>query len=197
MNKLLARVGAALVISQVLLFILSWLLSAMRLEGVRSLLSSEGIRWFFGAFADNVASPWLVSLLLILIALGTLQQTGLLTIHYSLFTIHYRDKVALRVSLMVLALFVLVIALLTLPPHAILLSATGELFPSAFSRSLLPIITFGVSLFAVVFGMMSGRLKTLSDILETLSVGIAKGAPLIVVAILLIQFVASLRFVFG
>ena len=96
-----------------------------------------------------------------------------------------------------MVLFALVIALLTLPPHAILLSATGELFPSAFSRSLLPIITFGVSLFAVVFGMMSGRLKTLSDILEALSVGIAKGAPLIVVAILLIQFLASLAFVFG
>ena len=179
MNKLLARVGATLVISQVLLFILSWLLSAMRLEGVRSLLSSEGIRWFFGA----------LSLLLLLIAFGALQPLpggrG------------YRNRVALRVALIVLVLFVLVIALLTLPPHAILLSATGELFPSAFSRSLLPIITFGVSLFAVVFGMMSGRLKTLSDILGALSSGIAKGAPLIVVAILLIQFLASLRFIFG
>ena len=179
----------------------------MRLEGVRSLLSSEGIRWFFGAFADNVASPWLVSLLLILIALGTLQQTGVPTPRSALPlgssktpsppTPNYRDRVALRVSVIVLVLFALVIALLTLPPHAILLSATGELFPSAFSRSLLPIITFGVSLFAVVFGMMSGRLKTLSDILEALSVGIAKGAPLIVVAILLIQFLASLAFVFG
>ena len=188
MNKLLARVGATLVISQVLLFILSWLLSAVRLEGVRSLLSSEGIRWFFGAFADNVASPWLVSLLLLLIAFGALQPLpegrG------------YRNRVALRVAVIVLVLFALVIALLTLPPHAILLSATGELFPSAFSRSLLPIITFGVSLFAVVFGMMSGRLKTLSDILGALSSGIAKGAPLIVVAILLIQFLASLGFVF-
>ena len=191
MNKLLARVGATLVISQVLLFILSWLLSAMRLEGVRSLLSSEGIRWFFGAFADNVASPWLVSLLLILIAFGALQQSCIPGGR------GYRDRVALRVAVIVLVLFVLVIALLTLPPHAILLSATGELFPSAFSRSLLPIITFGVSLFAVVFGMMSGRLKTLSDILGALSSGIAKGAPLIVVAILLIQFLASLGFVFG
>ena len=188
MSKQLARVGAALVISQVLLFILSWLLSAMRLEGVRSLLSSEGIRWFFGDFTANVASPWLVSLLLVLIALGTLQPLpggrG------------YRNRMAMRVAVIVLVLFVLVIALLTLPPHAILLSATGELFPSAFSRSLLPTITFGVTLFAVVFGMMSGRLKTLSDILGALSLGLTKGAPLIVVAILLIQFIASLRFVF-
>ena len=196
MNKLLARVGAALIITQTLLFILSWILSAMRLSGVRSLLSSEGIRWFFGAFTANVASPWLVSLLLILIALGTLQKTGLLTIHSSLFTNHYREKVAMRVSLIVLCLFVVMIALLTLPPHAILLSATGELFPSAFSRSLVPIIASGVSLFAIVFGLMSGRLKTLSDILAALSSGLSRGAPLIVVAILLIQLIASLRFVF-
>ena len=203
MNKLLARVGVTLLISQTLLFILSWILSAMRLDGVRSLLSSEGIRWFFGAFTANVASPWLVSLLLILIALGTLQKTGLLTLHSSLFTFHsslftfhYREKVALRVSLIVLCLFVVMIALLTLPPHAILLSATGELFPSAFSRSLIPIIASGISLFAIVFGLMSGRLKTLSDILAALSSGLSHGAPLIVVAILLIQLIASLRFVF-
>ena len=84
-----------------------------------------------------------------------------------------------------------------MPPHAILLSATGSLWPSAFSRSLVPIITFGISLFAIVFGMMSGRLKTLSDILSALSSGLSHGAPLIVVAILLIQFLASLRFVFA
>jgi aminobenzoyl-glutamate transport protein len=38
-----------LLISEALLVILSWLLSATRMEGVRSLLSSEGIRWFFGS----------------------------------------------------------------------------------------------------------------------------------------------------
>ena len=198
MNKLIARVGGGLVVAQLLLFILSWLLSAMRLEGVRSLLSSEGIRWFFGQFTANVASPWLVWLLLILIALGALQKSGvpsLFTIHYSLFT--YRERIAIRVSCAFLILYIVIIALLTLPPHAILLSATGSLWPSAFSRSLVPIITFGISLFAIVFGMMSGRLKTLSDILTALSSGLSHGAPLIVVAILLIQFLASLRFVFA
>jgi aminobenzoyl-glutamate transport protein len=192
MNKLMARVGATIVIFQVLLFILSWIFSAMRLEGVRSLLSSEGIRWFFGAFAGNVASSWLVSLLLILIALGALQKSGIFDGGRG-----YRDRIALRVSIIVLCLFGMVVGLLTLPPHAILLSATGELFPSAFSRSLLPIITFAVSLFAVVFGMMSGRLNTLSDILGALSNGLSRSAPLVVIAILLIQFIASLGFVFN
>ena len=44
----LALLAFGLMVGEVLLIILSWLLSATRMEGVRSLLSSEGIRWFFG-----------------------------------------------------------------------------------------------------------------------------------------------------
>lgn len=82
-------------------------------------------------------------------------------------------------------------------PHAILLSATGELFPSAFSRSLIPIIAFGIVVFAISYGLMSGKMKSLGGILASLSYGISKGAPIIVIYILVIQFYASLRFVFG
>lgn len=185
-----------LLVAELLLVILSWLLSATRMEGVRSLLSSEGIRWFFGSFTDMVASPLLVWLLLGLCAWGAVRNSGILnTLHSSLFT--YRDKVALRVSLVFLVIYVVMIALLTLMPHAILLSATGSLFPSAFSRSLVPIIAFGICLVSVTFGLLSGRLRGLDDILSTLSSGIAQGANIIIIYLLFIQFYESLRFVFG
>ena len=54
-----SRLCVGLLVAQSLLVIVSWLLSAMRLEGVRSLLSSEGIRWFVGGFSDIVANPLL------------------------------------------------------------------------------------------------------------------------------------------
>jgi len=185
-----------LVMAELLLFILSWLLSATRMEGVRSLLSSEGIRWFFGYFTEMVASPLLVWLLLCLCAWGCLQCSGLLSMfRYSQIT--YRDKVALRVSLVFLVIYVAIIALLTLAPHAILLSATGSLFPSAFTRSLVPIVCFGLCLVSLVFGLMSGRLRGLADILEALSTGISQGAPLIIVYLFAIQLYESLRFVFS
>ena len=185
-----------LLVAELLLVILSWLLSATRMEGVRSLLSSEGIRWFFGSFTDMVASPLLVWLLLGLCAWGAVRNSGILnTLHSSLFT--YRDKVALRVSLVFLVIYVVMIALLTLMPHAILLSATGSLFPSAFSRSLVPIMAFGICLVSVTFGLLSGRLRGLDDILSTLSSGIAQGANIIIIYLLFIQFYESLRFVFG
>lgn len=190
-------VAFILLISEVLLVILSWLLSATRMEGVRSLLSSEGIRWFFGSWQSIIASPLLVWLLLLLIAWGCLQKSGVVpsTFHTSHST--FRDKLAFRVSLVFLAIYLVILALLTLTPHAILLSATGHLFPSAFSRSLVPVIAFGVCLVSVTFGLVSGRLRSLTDILEALSTGIVSGAPLIVVYLFAIQLYASLRFVFG
>ena len=196
-----SKFAFSLVVAELLLVILSWLLSATRLEGVRSLLSSEGVRWFFGSFTEMVASPLLVWLLLGLCAWGCLQRSGLLTFSpFHLFTfspLTYRDKVAMRVSLVFLVLYLIVIALLTLAPHAILLSATGSLFPSAFSRSLVPIVCFGLCLVSLVFGLISGRLHGLADILEALSTGIAQGASLIIIYLFAIQLYESLRFVFN
>ena len=194
-KRVLDRLGVAgltLFIGQLLLVILSWLLSAMRLEGVRSLLSSEGIRWFIGEFTSILASPLLVWLFLILIAIGCVRSSGL-----SLRVRGYRDQVALRVALAFLIIYVGILCLLTLMPHAILLSATGELFPSAFSRALVPIVCFGLCLVSLTFGLMAGRLRSLADILEALSTGLRDGAPLLIIYILFIQFYASLRFVFG
>ena len=195
-----------LFLSEALLFILSWLLSATRMDGVRSLLSSEGIRWFFGTWQTLFASPLLVWLLLCLIAWGSLRKSGLMrsvqsggskffTFHFSL--LPFRDRLALRVSLVFLVIYLVILALLTLTPHAILLSATGHLFPSAFSRSLLPVIAFGVCLVSITFGLVSGRLRSLADILDALSTGIAHGAPLIVIYLFAIQLFESFLFVFG
>lgn len=199
----LGVVAFVLFLAEALLFILSWLLSATRMEGVRSLLSSEGIRWFFGSWQTIVASPLLVWLLLGLIAWGSLQKTLFTflfphsSFHIPLSTFTFRDKLALRVSLVFLAIYLVILALLTLTPHAILLSATGHLFPSAFSRSLVPVVAFGVCLVSVTFGIVSGRLRSLADVLDALSSGIAQGAPLIVVYLFAIQLFESFRFVFG
>ena len=155
----------------------------MRVEGVRSLLSSEGIRWFFSSFNDLIASPVLVWFLVLMCALGCLQKSGVTSIFGGRKTINFRDRLAIYVALAFVLIYVVIIILLTLMPHAILLSATGHLFPSAFSRSLVPIIAFGICI--------------LSDILQALSFGIAKGAPLIVFYLFAVQLVGCLRFVFG
>ena len=191
-RRLAAWLGCVLLLAELILILVSGLLSATLTEGVRSLLSSEGIRWFFGSFVGIMASPLLVWLLLSLIALGSLKKSGLLAMQQS-----YREKVALRSALLLLILYVAVILLLTVTPNAFLLSITGSLFPSAFSRSLVPIIAFGIVLMSISFGVMSGRINSLSAVLEMLSFGISKGAELFVLYILIMQFYETLWFVFG
>ena len=192
-----SRVCLGLLVSECVLVIVSWLLSAARIEGVRSMLSSEGIRWFFGGFSHIISNQLLAWLLLALIAGGSLQQSGVLR-HFSFKgEVPFRNRLALRVASAFLVLYVLVISMLTLMPHAILLSFSGHLFPSAFSRGLVPIVCFGVTLFSVVYGIISGNKQKGEDVIDILSYGLRQGSYLIIIYIFAIQFYASLRFVFG
>ena len=181
-----------LLIAEVVLILTSWILSAMRVEGVRSLLSGEGVRWFFGNFTSMVASPLLACLVLMLVSLGCLQKCGLFIRPHT----SYRDRMALRLTIVFLVIYVGVVLLLTAVPHAVLLSSTGSLFPSPFSRSIVPLLSFGIILISISFGLVSGRFQTLSDVLDALSFGCRKGAPLFIFYILVIQLYESLKFVF-
>ena len=192
-----SRVCMVLLVAECVLIIVSWLLSAARIEGVRSMLSSEGIRWFFGGFSSIVGNSLLAWLLLVLIAGGSLQQSGVVAHFKTKGEPSFRNRLALRVSCVFLLLYAIVIAMLTLMPHAILLSFSGHLFPSAFSRGLVPIVCFGVTLFSVVYGIISGNKRKGEDVLDILSYGLRQGSSLIVIYIFAIQFYASLRFVFG
>ena len=187
-----------LLIAELALILLSWILSAAGVEGVRSLLSGEGVRWFVGDFARMVASPLLTWLLLLMIAVGTFLRSGLSSLWHERRPriISYRDRTAFRVSLVLLVAYVAAILLLTVVPHAVLLSASGSRFPSPFSRSLIPFVAFGITLVSIAFGLISGRMQSLSDILAALTYGIQRFAPLLILYIFCIQLYQSLRFVF-
>jgi len=206
-TKWFGVVCATLIVGELVLVLVSWLLSATLTEGVRSLLSSGGVRWFFSNFTTILGRPLLVWLLLALMAAGCLQQSGLVRYlsarssqrHTQAKTrpLASRERIAFRLALAFLIIYVGVIALLTVVPHAVLLSATGELFPSPFSRSLVPVICFGVILVSGSFGMMAGRFQSFSDLLHSLTLGIARGAGMLILYVLLIQFYESWRFVFA
>ena len=190
-RRLLIGLTIGLVLAQILLVLLSWLLSAMMVDGVRSLLSSEGIRWFFGNFASILATPLLVWLLLLAMAGGVFWHSGL---PYPPRT--YSEKTAMRMAVFILLLYLAVVAALTVVPHAVLLSATGRLLSSPFSRAVSPIIAFGIVLVSVVYGRMSGRFASAGAVFDAMSAGISRCAPLFIVYVVLMQFYESVLFVF-
>ncbi len=197
-KRVLSYAVILLLIAQVLLVLVSWLLSASMTEGVHSLLSSEGIRWFVGQYVNMLASPLLVWLLLLSMAFGCIRSCGLSESNSRRANpfFRYRELAALRLSAIIVILYVLLILSMTVIPHAVLLSATGSLLPSAFTRAIVPILSVGMILFSVTYGLSVGSFKSVHNIVNSLSNGIAWAAPLFVLYVLLLQFYESLKFVF-
>ena len=182
-----------LALAQIVLVLMSWLITAAMPDAFpRSMLSPEGIRWFFGSFTENLESPWLVGLLLICIAWGTLQTSGLLHFDRTI----YRHRNAFRLVLIELVLFIAVILLLTIVPHAILLNVMGGIEASSFSRSILPYICFAVIVMSLSFGAVSNRLQGIEAMGESLSEGIRMAAPYFVIYILANQLYSSIEYLF-
>lgn len=190
-----------LLLAQLLLVLVSWIVSAASpTSGVRSMLSEEGIRWFLGHFSDMLATPVLVCLLLLAMAYGCLVKSQWLTfnVHRSPQTVQrsFREQRARLFALIFLLAYVSVVLLLTFVPHAVLLSASGTLWPSPFSASLMPVTAFGLTIAAIVYGMVAGCFNTLTDIYEALLYGIKRAAPLLLFYILTAQLYVSVCFVF-
>ena len=171
--------------------LVSWLLAAaIPTSGVRSLLSSEGLRWFLGHFSDVLGTPLLLCLLLLLMAYGCLNGCEILQFKSS-----YRQRRALTITLLLLVVYVGFILLLVMMPHAVLLSATGLLWPSPFSAAVVPLFAFGITLLSAVYGYVAGSYGQMSDVYQSLIDGIRIGAPWLLFYVLLGQIYYSLLFI--
>ncbi|MBQ8715416.1 MAG: AbgT family transporter [Prevotella sp.] len=195
MKKLIPYIALFLLLAELALILVSWLLSAaLPNSGVRSMLSGEGIRWFLGHYGTILATPILSWLILAAIAVGCLRSCGVFS-HSSPYT--YRERRAMLIGGGTLLTCGVAVLLLTVVPHAVLVSAIGGLFPSPFSYSLIPVISFSLCAFSIVYGLIAGTFQSLRDVYDSLLCGIRWAAPCVLFYILLIQFYESLRFVFG
>ena len=190
----MAWVALLLGVGQVVLILTSWLLTAAMPENFpRSLLSAEGIRWFFGRFVGNVESPLLVWLLLFSFMLGALQYSGIL--HYR--SSEYRQRIAMRLALFEGIFFLLLILALVLVHHAILLNVMGGLLPSSFSASIVPYCCFSLMVMSVSFGVMSDRMKGVASVYEALVSGVGKMGGLLLIYVIGAQLYHSIIFLFS
>lgn len=195
-NKATAMAVMVLAVLEAVLAIASWVVSVLLPDtGVRSLLDGEGIRWFFGGFASFIASPALVWLLLLASAVGSAIDSGLFLAIRQLRHSLFRERIALAFAFGTLLFYVGLIAALAATPQAVLLNATGGLFPSPFSASLVPVIAFGIVVCSAVYGIASGRYLTALSMFHSLYIGIERSAPLFVVYIAAAQLFFSIRFV--
>ena len=201
-NKILAYLSLSLLLVEVVMAVGSWIFAALNPEsGIHSMLSSEGIRWAFGGFIRQMQSSVLVWLLLAGMAWGALRVSLFCHDLGSLWSrrngaLRYRQSVALRFSIVTVLVYIAVISFFSFVPHAILLSVTGELFPSAFSEALVPIFCFGVILLSVEYGVMSGTFPDVPSVFDTLVGGIRSIAPLLILYLLATHVYYVVRYIF-
>ncbi len=200
-NRYFSLFAVALLILQVLLMLVTWVVNAAAPQlPLRPILSYEGLRWLFGTFVDNLSSPLSVWLLLLSIAYGALEGSGLLGACRTLCSwgkLQFRQLLGLRLVVFELVVFVAVAVLLTCIPHAILLSVTGHLFPSSFSRGLVPMVSAMLIILSLSYGTASGTFNTLERAYETCVGGLQRVAWLLPVYILLVELFYSILFVFS
>ncbi len=187
-KKIAVYTATVLCLAQIVLVLASWLITAAMPEYfAHSLLSSEGIRWFFGGFVNRLASTYLVWLMLASMTYGAVKECGI----FSLAMEEYRQRVALRLVIAEFVLFVVILLVLTFSPHAILVNSLGELFPSPFSRSLVPYVCFAIIVMSLTFGWMSEHLKGLEAFFDAMSVGLRIASPVFLLYVLAVQFFCS------
>ena len=212
MRNKLGYIVLVLLVSQLALILLSWLVTAAFPElPMRSVLSSEGIRWFFGSFVSNQLSPLLIYFIMAVMAVGacvrsrlydalreTLSNTrsSLTTSSNHQHKVHYREKVGLRIALVEFIVYVIIMILLTAIPHAILLGVTGQLFPSSFSSSFIPSLSLIIIIMSLTYGVASGTIDSVAKMHKVLVGGLEVGSRLVPTYVVGIQLYMSIRYVF-
>ena len=192
----IAFITCSLLLLQIMVVILSWMIKTIYPEfNGRSLLSGEGVRWFFGNFTNNVASNILVWIILLGLSWGAIRASNILQVFKRSHTLSYRERLGFRVVLIEIMIWFIVIALLSFIPHAAMLSITGQLFPSSFSKSIVPLIAFIALFSSITYGLIIGRLRKGNLIIEALSNGIKQITPYIIIYIIFIQLFYSVKFV--
>lgn len=193
MNKYIGKIVFFVLAAQTLLILISWVLDAMQWCNVNSLLSASGIRWFLSKYSDCLASPILIWLLLIACAYGAVKSV--VSNEKNVSMRYYQKKMA-RIVVVVLATIILIaISLLAFMPQAILLSVTGSLFPSPFSKSIIPIICCSTIFLSWVYGSIIGTVSSVQSAFDSLVAGIRAFAPLIILYLFITHFCYSVIYV--
>ncbi len=191
-----------IVIGYIVIILGSWLWSAaMPSSSIRTLLSESGIRWFFGTFAMNLTNtPLLVWIILVDIAIGTCMRSGLWSstrlLTKSPSTLNTLQKRGLTAAVELIIFEAFIISLLIFPRHAILLSVTGNLYPSSASSSFVPIVAFMMFSSSIAYGLLSGTIHSYHDVMECAMNGGKNLKVILCFYVLLIELAAIVKYIF-
>ena len=106
----------------------------------------------------------------------------------------YRERFAVIVFYLVVAISFLVCFAMAFFPHSSFLGVTGHLFPGPFLSAVFFIVGLGLSLGIAVYLMLSGKVDTYETVEQICVFGLQKAAPLIVIYLLLKELIEMIKF---
>ncbi len=199
-NKICGYIVVTLFLLELALIIFSWIIGVLSPAlPIRSVLSPEGIRWFWGSFLGHILTPLMGWIILLSVSFGVFFSSGLSKAlkHIGNFRdLQYSQRHALLGALGLLIIFIVIIVLLAFIPHAILLSVTGSLIKSAFLNGLVPILSIIITSLGIAYGVVSGVFQNIFDVFSGFSSGLKASVPLIVVYLFAVELYFSIVYIF-
>ena len=107
------------------------------------------------------------------------------------------QRIAFCHNIQGLILFITALAYLTITPHAVLLSVTGNLFPSSFSDGLIPLLCFEVFILSLIYGIFGGTITSINGFWNCVTKESNSLLPVLFLYLLSIQLYHCFVFVFG
>ena len=194
-SKIFVLLSLCLLILQALTILGSWIVSAMWPSmGINSLLSGRGLRWFLGHMPENLSDTTLVWIILSCIIIGAFVWRELPKKIIAHSKNDYRERFAVIVFYLVVAISFLVCFAMAFFPHSSFLGVTGHLFPGPFLSAVFFIVGLGLSLGIAVYLMLSGKVDTYETVEQICVFGLQKAAPLIVIYLLLKELIEMIKF---
>lgn len=198
MKRYCAILSIVLVVLQFVLILVSWIVSAVDTSSsIHSIISAGGIRWFVGSLTHNMSSPLLAYIVMGAISYSVFRNSGLSKVVGSKSKLSTQQKFGIRIMALEFGLFVVCLLLATATPHAILLSVTGNLFPSSFSRGIIPLLFSQIFIMSLIYGIIGGTINSLEKLWDAITSGANSLVAVCFIYILAVQLFYSFIYVFS
>lgn len=186
----------------ILVIIVSWIGSIMEISRVggnsdmslRSVLGVSGLRWAVRTAATCLADAPVGNALMLFIAIGAGRGSGLFRALSRLRNLSPKETTAFYISLVVLAIYVLLIVLGVFAGSHLLLGITGTLKGSPLYEGLLFLLMLGVCLPSLVYGLSTETFRTVSDCVDAFCTIMVPFAHFLVTMLVAAQLLQTLEY---
>jgi p-aminobenzoyl-glutamate transporter AbgT len=177
----------------------SWIGNSYEVGNVQSLLNPEGLRWILrNSLKQYINTPALGIIMILFIGSGIAIYGGLIRSIWNLLTrrkaLTLKERRALILSLLTFIIYTLIIFSITIAPWTLLRNVMGTLKHSPFSQGIYYIISIGIGLVGMVYGMASGQIRNDKDVVRGMSYLFARCSNYFVVLFFVVQFFICLEY---